>query len=113
MIGLAQSQTYPFWIHGSNDVRYSQSNIIPYHRFTGHSLDSIFSCTLIPLSKGYFVEPTIYECEDPHDKLMEEEIFGPIVGAYIYPDNKYKEVLDLIAETSPYALTGAVFAQDE
>ncbi|PIK55371.1 putative delta-1-pyrroline-5-carboxylate dehydrogenase, mitochondrial [Apostichopus japonicus] len=66
-----------------------------------------------PMIKGYFVEPTIYECEDPHDKLMEEEIFGPIVGAYIYPDNKYKEVLDLIAETSPYALTGAVFAQDE
>lgn len=64
-------------------------------------------------SKGYFIEPTIYECSDPHDKLMEEEIFGPVVGAYIYPDNKYEEVLRLISETSPYALTGSVFAQDE
>ncbi|WP_411016228.1 aldehyde dehydrogenase family protein, partial [Salmonella sp. s51884] len=44
---------------------------------------------------------------------MEEEIFGPIVGAYVYPDKKYKDVLELITKTSPYALTGAIFAQDE
>ncbi|KAF4093875.1 hypothetical protein AMELA_G00007010 [Ameiurus melas] len=63
--------------------------------------------------KGYFVEPTIIETEDPQDKIMNEEIFGPVLTVYVYPENDYKKVLELIDNTSPYALTGAVFAQDE
>ncbi|KAK9529680.1 hypothetical protein VZT92_013759 [Zoarces viviparus] len=64
-------------------------------------------------SKGYFVEPTIIETTDPRDAIMSEEIFGPVLAVYVYPENDYKEVLQLIDNTSPYALTGAVFAQDQ
>ncbi|TRY99941.1 hypothetical protein DNTS_008425 [Danionella cerebrum] len=64
-------------------------------------------------SKGYFVEPTIIETTDPREKIMNEEIFGPILTVYVYPENDYKQVLHLIDNTSPYALTGAVFSQDQ
>uniref|UniRef100_A0A8C9ZR53 Multifunctional fusion protein n=1 Tax=Sander lucioperca TaxID=283035 RepID=A0A8C9ZR53_SANLU len=63
-------------------------------------------------SKGYFVEPTIIETTDPRDTIMSEEIFGPVLAVYVYPEKDYREVLQLIDNTSPYALTGAVFAQD-
>nr|XP_020467848.1 delta-1-pyrroline-5-carboxylate dehydrogenase, mitochondrial [Monopterus albus] len=63
--------------------------------------------------KGYFVEPTIVETRDPRDPIMTEEIFGPVLTVYVYPEDNYKEVLHLIDGTSPYALTGAVFAQDK
>ncbi|KAM4703648.1 delta-1-pyrroline-5-carboxylate dehydrogenase, mitochondrial [Rhinophrynus dorsalis] len=62
---------------------------------------------------GYFVEPTIIESKDPKEKIMTEEIFGPVLSVYVYPENKNKEVLHLIDSTSPYGLTGAVFAQDK
>ncbi|KAF5899184.1 delta-1-pyrroline-5-carboxylate dehydrogenase, mitochondrial, partial [Clarias magur] len=64
-------------------------------------------------NKGYYVEPTIIETKDPQDKIMNEEIFGPVLTVYVYPENDYKNVLELIDNTSPYALTGAVFAQDK
>jgi len=64
-------------------------------------------------SKGYFIEPTIFLSTNPKSKLMCEEIFGPVVTIYIYDNNKYEETLDLVNETSPYALTGAVFAKDK
>uniref|UniRef100_A0A8C8D6L9 Multifunctional fusion protein n=1 Tax=Oncorhynchus tshawytscha TaxID=74940 RepID=A0A8C8D6L9_ONCTS len=63
--------------------------------------------------KGYFVEPTIIESTDPQEAIMAEEIFGPVLSVYVYPENNYKEVLNLIDNTSPYALTGAVFALDK
>lgn len=61
---------------------------------------------------GYFVEPTLVETRDPGYRLLGEEIFGPVVTAYVYPDDKWLETLALVDRTSPYALTGAVFAQD-
>uniref|UniRef100_A0A8C9TRP0 Multifunctional fusion protein n=1 Tax=Scleropages formosus TaxID=113540 RepID=A0A8C9TRP0_SCLFO len=63
--------------------------------------------------KGYFVEPTIIETKDPQDPIMNEEIFGPVLTVYVYPENQYTDVLRLIDNTSPYALTGAVFARDK
>ncbi|MGO9480671.1 MAG: L-glutamate gamma-semialdehyde dehydrogenase [Candidatus Kryptoniota bacterium] len=63
-------------------------------------------------SKGYFVEPTIILAKDPHFKTMEEEIFGPVMTVFVYDDGKYEETLHLCDETSPYALTGAIFAND-
>jgi 1-pyrroline-5-carboxylate dehydrogenase len=62
--------------------------------------------------RGYFIEPTLVETTDPAYRLMCEEIFGPVVTAYAYPDEKWDETLRAIDETSPYALTGAVFARD-
>ncbi|XP_022072127.2 delta-1-pyrroline-5-carboxylate dehydrogenase, mitochondrial isoform X1 [Acanthochromis polyacanthus] len=64
-------------------------------------------------SKGYFVEPTIVETRDPQDAIMNEEIFGPVLTVYVYPEKDYQKVLQLIDRTSPYALTGAVFAKDQ
>ena len=64
-------------------------------------------------SKGYFIEPTIIVSSDPKSKLMCEEIFGPIVTIYIYDAEKYEETIDLVNETSPYALTGAVFSNNK
>ncbi len=63
-------------------------------------------------SKGFFIEPTIIEVKDPHFKTMEEEIFGPVISIYVYDDNKFDETLELCDQTSPYALTGAIFSND-
>lgn len=63
-------------------------------------------------SVGWFVQPTLAQVSDPHHRLMEEEIFGPIATAYVYPDAEWSETLALVDGTSPYALTGAVFATD-
>lgn len=61
--------------------------------------------------KGYFIDPTIILTTNPHYKSMEEEIFGPVVTIYLFDDDKFEETLDLVDQTSPYALTGAVFAR--
>ena len=61
---------------------------------------------------GYFIEPTLIQARKPDSRLLCEEIFGPVVTAYVYPDSRWSETLDLVNETSPYALTGAVFARD-
>jgi 1-pyrroline-5-carboxylate dehydrogenase len=61
---------------------------------------------------GYFIEPTLIETSDPSYRLLCEEIFGPVVTAHVYPDAKWEETLGIVDKTSPYALTGAVFARD-
>ena len=63
-------------------------------------------------SEGFFVEPTVIETRDPHFPLMRDELFGPIVTTYVYPENRWEETLELIDETAPYGLTGAVFSDD-
>ncbi len=63
-------------------------------------------------SKGYFIEPTVVLSNTPKSKLMAEEIFGPVLTVYVYPEAEYENALQLCDETSPYALTGAIFAQD-
>lgn len=62
--------------------------------------------------QGYFIEPTIIEVKDPRHALMENEIFGPVLAVYVYQDSQWNEVLQLVDSTSPYALTGAVFATE-
>jgi len=61
---------------------------------------------------GWFIPPTLVQVDDPKHRLMREEIFGPVVTLWVYPSAKWREVLALVDETSPYALTGAVFARD-
>lgn len=63
-------------------------------------------------TNGYFIEPTIIETKDPQYTTMCEEIFGPVLTVYVYDENKYEETLKLVDNTSPYALTGAVIAED-
>ena len=64
-------------------------------------------------SVGYFVEPTIILTTNHQFKTMQEEIFGPVVTLYVYDDNKWIEMLDIVDNTSDYALTGAFISQDE
>ena len=63
-------------------------------------------------TEGYFIQPTVVQSKDPRSKLMCEEIFGPVVTVYVYPEKRYEETLDLCNTTSPYALTGSIFAED-
>ncbi len=63
-------------------------------------------------SKGYFVEPTVLLSSDPHYVTMCEEIFGPVLTIYLYEPDSFDKTLELVDATSPYALTGAIFAKD-
>ena len=63
-------------------------------------------------SKGYFIEPTVILTTNPQYQSIQDEIFGPVLTIYVYDAEKYEETLELVDETSPYALTGAIFAQD-
>jgi len=61
---------------------------------------------------GYFIEPTVIVTTDPHFITMREEIFGPVLTIFVYPDNEFENILKLCDETSPYSLTGAIFSRD-
>lgn len=62
--------------------------------------------------EGYFIEPTVLVVDDPSYRTMCEEIFGPVLSIYVYEDSDFEATLDLVDSTSPYALTGAIFARD-
>ncbi|MDQ6747748.1 MAG: L-glutamate gamma-semialdehyde dehydrogenase, partial [Candidatus Dormibacteraeota bacterium] len=62
--------------------------------------------------RGWFVRPTVVETTDPGFRLLQQELFGPILTVYPYPDREFEKTLDLVDGTSPYALTGAIFARD-
>lgn len=63
-------------------------------------------------SKGYYVQPTVIQAHNPHFVTMEEEIFGPVLSIYVYKAEEFKETVKLVDETSPYGLTGSIFASD-
>ncbi|HEX5251510.1 MAG TPA: L-glutamate gamma-semialdehyde dehydrogenase, partial [Gaiellales bacterium] len=62
--------------------------------------------------EGFFVEPTVIETEDPNFRTMRDELFGPVVTAFVYPEKQWDDTLELVDRTAPYGLTGAVFARD-
>ncbi|MEI6079018.1 MAG: L-glutamate gamma-semialdehyde dehydrogenase [bacterium] len=91
----------------------SFDNIKSYIDFAKDSKDAKIICGgECNDSKGYFVQPTIIETTNPKFKTMEEEIFGPVMTIYVYPDNALDKTLELLDTTSPYALTGGIFATD-
>jgi 1-pyrroline-5-carboxylate dehydrogenase len=61
-------------------------------------------------SEGYFVQPTVIQTSNPKFALMRDELFGPIVTTYVYPEKEWEQTLDLVDETAPYGLTGAIFS---
>lgn len=63
--------------------------------------------------KGYFIEPTIVQSKDPKDKIMVEEIFGPVLAIYVYPDKDVDAAMKLVGGSTQFALTGAIFANDQ
>ena len=88
-----------------------------FDRITGHISEARRSATTViggeaDRSRGFFVRPTLIETDNPGLRQMREEIFGPVVTAYVYEDRSWTDTLALVNSTSPYALTGAVFADD-
>lgn len=88
-----------------------------FNRISGHIADARQTATIVAGGEcdrrtGYFIRPTLIETNNPALRQMCEEIFGPVVTAYVYDDSAWSETLALVNRTSPYALTGAVFAQD-
>jgi len=69
-------------------------------------------CESVSRELGWFIGPTLIEVTDPKDPIMQTELFGPVLGVYPYDDARIDETLRVIDETSPYALTGAIFARD-
>ena len=63
-------------------------------------------------TKGWFVEPTVLRVDDPYYVTMCEELFGPVLTIYVYEDDKFDEILDVVDKTSIYALTGSIISQD-
>ena len=91
----------------------SFDNIMGYIDYAKNSKDAqVIFGGIGDKSKGYFVEPTVILAKDPHFKTMEEEIFGPVMTVYVYKDKDFEETLKICDQTSPYALTGSVFARD-
>ncbi|KOC60208.1 Delta-1-pyrroline-5-carboxylate dehydrogenase, mitochondrial [Habropoda laboriosa] len=64
-------------------------------------------------SRGYFIDPTIVVSKNPKDKIITEEIFGPVLTIYVYKDTELDETMKLVESSTPYALTGSIFSQDE
>ncbi len=88
-------------------------SITDYIKFAKDSSDAeIITGGNFDDSKGYFIEPTTIVTTDPKFKTMQEEIFGPVLTIYVYEDEKLDEALELCDSTSPYALTGAIWAND-
>ena len=88
-------------------------SIMDYIEYAKHATDAnIIAGGKGDKSKGYFIEPTVIETTNPHFKTMTEEIFGPVMTIYVYEDQDYDKTIQLCDETSPYALTGAIFSKD-
>ena len=88
-----------------------------FDRITGYLADARKTAKILQGGRadertGYFIEPTLVQTSNPSHRMLREEIFGPVVTVYVFADNRWKETLGLIDRTSPYALTGAVFARD-
>ena len=64
-------------------------------------------------SVGFYVKPTVIETKDPKNRLMSEEIFGPVLTVFVYDDDQYDQTVNLVNQTSNYALTGSIFCQDK
>ena len=91
--------------------RSAYDKISGYQKLATESAEVLYGGTADD-AKGYFIDPTFVRVEDPQHRLMSEEIFGPVVTAYVYEDQDFDAILDRVDGTSPYALTGAIFARD-
>jgi 1-pyrroline-5-carboxylate dehydrogenase len=90
-----------------------------FDKITGYikTIESDKDLTLVSGGKfddqvGYFIEPTLVRTSNPNHRLMNEEIFGPVLTVYVYPDHEFESTMEILDKTSPYALTGAIFAKD-
>lgn len=88
------------------------NDIVEYIEYAKASEDAEVLCGSYDGSKGYFVYPTLIEAKKPDFKTMVEEIFGPVLTVYVYPDEELEETLKICDTATPYGLSGAIFAED-
>ncbi|MCL1997624.1 MAG: L-glutamate gamma-semialdehyde dehydrogenase [Turicibacter sp.] len=88
------------------------SSIVEYIEYAKESADAEVLCTGYDDSKGWFIQPTIIQAKISDFRTMKEEIFGPVLTIYVYPDSDFEGTLAGVSTVSPYALTGAIFARD-
>jgi 1-pyrroline-5-carboxylate dehydrogenase len=81
-------------------------------RFKNSAVCTVLAGGTCDDSEGFFVRPTLVACADPGHEVFTTEYFGPILGVYVYEDADFEATVDLVDSTSPYALTGSVFATD-
>ncbi|MGZ3709822.1 MAG: L-glutamate gamma-semialdehyde dehydrogenase, partial [Bdellovibrionota bacterium] len=111
-ISMGDVRDFRNFVNAVIDER-SFKKISGYQDFARSSSDAkIFAGGKAHGEKGWFIEPTVIEALKPDFKTMQEEIFGPVLTVYVYDDAKLEETLRICDETSPYALTGAIFSQD-
>jgi len=109
---LGSAEEYSTFLTGVIDKN-SFDNIKSYIDHASQSPDyEILAGGKCDDSVGWFIEPTLIQTQDPKGKLMDEEIFGPVLTVYVYPADDVDAALDLVDTTSPYGLTGAVFSPD-
>ena len=89
----------------------SYRSIVEYIDFARSSRDAEVICGDYDGSKGWFVYPTIIHAKKPDFKTMREEIFGPVLTVYVYPDDQFDATMESCRDVTPYALSGAIFAQ--
>ena len=90
----------------------SYRSIVEYIDYARESKDAEILCGRYDDTKGWFVYPTVILAKTPEFRTLKEEIFGPVLTVYVYPDDKFDETMASCHEVTPYALTGAIFAQD-
>ena len=86
-------------------------SIVEYIDYAKESQDADILCGSYNSEKGWFIAPTVIQAKTPDFKTMKEEIFGPVLTVYVYPDNELEATLESCNKVSPYALTGAIFAK--
>ncbi len=91
---------------------HSFDNITGYIKKAKKDKQEIIAGGNFDKKQGYFIEPTVIVTKNPKYTTMCEELFGPVLTVYVYPEKKFEETLELVNETSPYGLTGAIFSQD-
>jgi len=118
LVALTESITYGDVADFGNfggaviDVRAFTKHSELFERVRNERLVDILTGGVADDKVGYFVSPTILVGDDPHHDIFTSEYFGPILSVHVYPDEDYAKVLDLVDTSTPYALTGSIFATD-
>lgn len=111
-IKMGSSEDFSNFMNAVID-RHAYNNIKGYIELAKFSPDAkILAGGECDDTTGYFIRPTLIETTNPAYRTMQDEIFGPVMTVYVYEDSKFEETLKLCDSTSPYALTGAIFARD-
>src|SRR5690606_25642461 len=99
-------------MHAGTDEKACDSITGYIEKARSNNMNEIIAGGKYDKSKGYFIEPTVIVTRDPSSVTMCEEVFGPVLTIYVYHAENFEQTLELVDQTSPYALTGSIFSRD-